>query len=57
MDSECDIETIKRRAIKASALDMEDERNIAPPSVGRDVKGAFFDTRHGHTTLQLQFSK
>ena len=27
------------------------------PSVGREVRGAAFDTRHGHTTLQLQFSK
>src|ERR1043166_7048767 len=27
------------------------------PSVGREVRGASFDTRHGHTTVQLQFSK
>ena len=29
MDSECHVETIERRAIKASALDMEDECNAA----------------------------
>jgi hypothetical protein len=28
VDGECNIETIERRAIKASALDMEDERNV-----------------------------
>jgi hypothetical protein len=27
------------------------------PSVGREVSGAAFDMKHGHTTLQLQFSK
>jgi hypothetical protein len=32
MDSECHVETIERRAIKASALDMEDERNVAHAS-------------------------
>jgi hypothetical protein len=29
MDSECQVETIERRAIKVSALDMEDECNVA----------------------------
>jgi hypothetical protein len=29
MDSECHVETIDHRAIKASALDMEGERNVA----------------------------
>src|SRR5689334_13878880 len=29
MDSKCHVETIERRAIKASALDMEGERNVA----------------------------
>jgi len=27
------------------------------PSVGREVKGGALDTKHGHMTLQLQFSK
>src|SRR5262249_18379643 len=27
------------------------------PSVGREVKGADFDTKQGHTIVQLQFSK
>jgi hypothetical protein len=30
---------------------------LQTPSVGREVSGAAVDTRHGHTTLQLQFSK
>jgi hypothetical protein len=27
------------------------------PWLGRAVSGALVETRHGHTTLQLQFSK
>jgi hypothetical protein len=30
---------------------------LQKPLVGREVNGAAADTRHGHTTLQLQFSK
>jgi hypothetical protein len=27
------------------------------PSLGREVNGAAFEIKQGHTTLQLQFSK
>jgi hypothetical protein len=47
------VEAVERHVAIPAVLDMEDYTNIAD-SLGRPLD---FDTRHGQTTLQLQFSK
>src|SRR5262249_32767888 len=51
------VEAVERHVAIPAVLDMEDYTNSQTPSVGREVSGGAFNTRHEQTTLKLQFSK
>jgi len=51
------IETVKRHIVIVPFSMWKIAATLQTPFVGREVSGGAFDTRHGQTTLQLQFSK